>query len=194
MEGLISDGEEETDPHTYAQVLQGLGFLASPEKSECELSNDEKANLCQLLHGLTLAQKGHELLAQGCSKIKTVIAQQPSMHKLGGLLELVKNTDPQMLKAAKQQSKIPQTLGSSAIAHIYKPLKLASGKFQCKICEIETGSWVGCDSHIRKVHTNIYYGPCPHCETYQTTAQDCFRRHVVNCIQTKATECKDESK
>ena len=185
-EELYSEGEDEHDSVSFADALAAVGCLAptdaeSSGNSTCNvISKDETEALCQLLCGLTLAQKGHQMIAEGCESIKTVIAQNPSLHKLSGLLQLVKSTDPDLLKAAREKSKVPQTLSSSSIPVIYKPLKV-DNKFKCRICEHTTGSWTGCDSHIRKVHTSIMYGPCPQCQIYETSSYDCYKRHVDKC-------------
>ena len=187
FEEIISEGEDDDDPITFTEALAALGCLAPPTDARCSEnenvttnSQDEKEALCQLLHGLSLAQKGHEMLASGCERIKTVIARQPSLHKLSGLLQLVKNTDPNLLKAARNNSKVPQTLSSSSIPDIYKPLKVDKS-FKCRICDYAAGSWTGCDSHIRKVHTNIMYGTCPKCNVYQSSSYDCYKRHIEKC-------------
>ena len=150
-------------------------------------AQEEQDTIKDLLFGLSLAEKGHQLLAKGCTKIRNAIFRMPSLHKLSGLLEIIKTTDPDLVVAANKTSKLPQTQ-SNSLPSIYKPklvnleedTKSKSRQFRCRICERDFGSYVGCDSHIRREHTGIKYGPCPKC-SFTSTAYDSFNRHLIKC-------------
>ncbi len=176
---MLTDGEEEHDTPTFTETLQQLGLLGQLHPNKFE--PDDIESVKALLHGLTLAQKGHEMLAKGCHEIKQVIARVPSIHKLQGLLEVIKSTDPSLVEAARVASELPQT-GKLSKSTMYKPKRVDS-KFVCRICGIQKGSWVGCDSHIRDRHSNIAYGPCRTCKKFTTTAYDTFKRHQKKCAE-----------
>ena len=180
---MVTDGEEdEHDTTTFTETLQQLGMLGSIE--EKKFQPDDIKTIQSLLHGLTLAQQGHEMLAKGCEQIKQVVARVPSVHKLQGLLQVIKSTDPSLVEAARGRSKMPQT-GKVAQIKLYRPKSIAkSNSYQCRVCDQTFGLWVGCDSHIRAVHTNIQYGPCRGCHSFTSTAYDTFKRHEAKCFQT----------
>ena len=179
---MLTDGEDEEDTTTFTEVLRDLGVLGQIEPTKYQ--PDDIEMIRTLLHGLTLAQKGHEMLAKGCSEIKTVVARAPSMHKLQGLIEVIKSTDPSLVEAARASTLLPQT-GKLSKPQLYKPQKVGKA-YQCRVCQENFGSWTGCDSHIRAKHTNVQYGPCRYCHAFSTPAYDSFKRHEAACIEKKS--------
>ena len=182
---FLTDGEDEVDDTSHLQVLRTLNILGevSPRQTIDKVEADTIRNL---LHGLTLAEKGHEMIAKGCSRIKTAVVQMPSLHRLGSILNDIKTTDPNIVLAANARSKLPQTQLRS-LPSLYRPQSIKTdgkNRFRCAICETEFGSWVGCDSHIRAQHTHIKYGPCSFC-SFTTTAYDSFQRHLAKCDKSK---------
>ena len=182
--GFLSEGEDEVDDDDLIATLQDEGLLGSSRSADLLQNSDDVATLKLLLHGLTLSQKGHALLSKGCEQIKTAIIGNPSLHKIGALLEIINVTDPSLVAQATSRAKIPQTAQSSKPA-CYKPLKITHGEFKgqyrCRICSHCFGSYVGCDSHIRKTHSGVKYGPCPACQQFTTTCLDSWRKHKRVC-------------
>ena len=177
----VTDGEDELDDTTHLEVLRTLNILGGHLPAQT-VDKDDANTIKNLLHGLTLAEKGHEMIAKGCSRIKTAVIQMPSLHKLGTILNDIKTTDPNIVLAANARSKLPQTQLHS-LPSFYRPQGVKTdgkNRFRCAICEAEFGSWVGCDSHIRANHTHIKYGPCTFC-SFTTTAYDSFQRHLSKC-------------
>ena len=187
----LTDGEEERDTSSYFDILQELNILGTVEKETA--TDEDLAIVKDLLHGLTLAEKGHDMLSKGCAKIKSVIIKMPSLHKLGNLLEIVKTSDPSLVLRARANSKLPQT-GQVPFPSLYKPKKTPDDGYLCKVCETMFGSWVGCDSHIRSQHTHVLYGPCQHCDLFTTSAHDSFKKHVKNCAAKLSNPSNQETK
>ena len=178
---FLTDGEEDSDNSVYMDVLQQLNILGVVKREE--MNPEDVEILKDLLHGLTLAEKGRTMTAKGCIKVKKAIAKVPSLHKLSTLLDVIQTHDPDLIVAANKSARLPQTQKVS-LPDFYKPKKVkVDGKpiFQCRICSEKFGSWVGCDSHIRKCHTNIQYGPCRFCNKFTSSAYDYFKRHEVQC-------------
>ena len=185
--GFLSEDEDEVDDDDLIATLQDEGLLGSSRSADLLQNSDDVATLKLLLHGLTLSQKGHALLSKGCEQIKAAIVKCPSLHKIGGLVEMIKSTDPNLVAKATPKNKIPQVFETSK-PDLYKPLKYRAGKgesvstfrYRCRICSLHFGSYQGCDSHIRKEHTKLKYGPCPRCE-FTTTNLDSWRKHQSAC-------------
>ena len=183
MDDLVCSDEEEGDLVSILQEEGVLGFL--PSRSDNQIEPKDTKTLTFLLHGLTLAEKGHQLIAKACSAIKSAIARNPELYKLSALLEMIKTTDPSLVSGATARSKFKQSVQGESKSDAFKPRKITSGekegKFQCRICEVVKNSWVGCDSHIRKNHSHVFYGPCRFCNEFTSPAYDSLRKHQAKC-------------
>ena len=67
--GFSTDDDEDQD-QDFISNLVNEGILGATESSH-HISAADSSTLKSLLHGLTLAEKGHTLLAKGCNEIKS---------------------------------------------------------------------------------------------------------------------------
>ena len=72
------------------------------------------------------------------------------------------------------------------------PKKLGPSKFQCRECGKLHSSWSGCDTHMRREHSLVFYGPCPNC-TWSTASKDGYRKHVDKCNGRKKGKVEEAS-
>lgn len=174
-----TDEREEDKKLDFIDCANRMGLLAAPADANTNIMESEAGDLKQLLIALTNIDMGHKLVSSGTEKIRDIIACSPSLEKLSLLLGCVQQTDPNLLALVKKESEIPLT-GGASVPDYLKPKKV-DGKYLCKVCNITVRSWAGCDSHIRRAHTNIKYGPCRKCRTFFSTNYDSFRNHEKKC-------------
>lgn len=181
-EDQASEDELEKDKQVdFIEAAKSVGLLAFPQDTKTQdIDTKETEDLKNILYGLTMINTGHKLVALGSEKIRDVIARIPSLQKLSMLLGFIQNTDPNMLAAAKADSKLPVTSGRCMPKYL-TPEGLDGKKFRCKVCKEIFGSWTGCDSHIRSMHSHVKYGPCRKCNVFVSCNYDSFRRHEKSC-------------
>lgn len=186
-EDQASEDELEKDKQIdFIDAAKSVGLFAFPQDmSTQDIDKKEAEDLKDILYGLTMISTGHKLVASGSDKIRNVIARIPSLQKLSLLLGSIQSTDPNLLAEANRDSKMPFTSGR-CLPKYFKPEGLDGKKFRCKICKEIFGSWTGCDSHIRSMHSHIKYGPCRNCYVFVHCNYDVFRRHEKDCLALKA--------
>ena len=146
-------------------------------QNQTNVSDDHRPTLVRVLSALSAAQKGHELLSQSCQMLQAVLLNTPDLEVLKTIFKHSEDYDRTAFMRAKARTKYCQKPVFRNLEHV--ALKLASGKFKCRLCHDTFGSWSGCDSHIRSAHSRIFYGPCPCGHTSSNI--DSFRRHSVKC-------------
>ena len=130
------------------------------EKSHLVADEDKKI-LTKILLSLACAKKGQELLMKSSNMMQEVVMTLPSLQKLSEVFGISSNFNPLTIAEAKMKTKYPQCFAN--FNPLFVPKSLKDSKHQCLVCGKILGSWVGADSHIRKIHSKIFYGPCPKC-------------------------------
>lgn len=179
------DGETELRDDTL-EIAKELGIL-DPEMHEVTAAlaatAQEKLHLRRLTKGMAKLAKGAKLQAEGLAIIQDVLAQNPSLQPLASVLRPYQEIEvgPSSSLAAAMpasQSGKPQIFQEGPIN---VPVRAKNGiDWKCRYCEVVMKSYGGAEAHIRKVHTKVFYGPCPFCP-FTTAASSSFKEHVRNC-------------
>lgn len=143
-----------------------LKFFQEIENGEREINN--------MLHsGWSDLKNAAKITARGHSKIQYCISKQPN-------LTFLSKKSPQNFPQTSRPCN--EDLNEIKIKETPKRIrKNGLTRFMCPICGKEVGSWDGCDSHIRRVHSKKYYGVCSMCKTFRTPNRGSFRHHLRKC-------------
>lgn len=180
-----SDDEDSTDDElgkSSTEIYLEAGLkIDEKDISAPEISDTEKPILVDILTALNAAKDGYNFLAMSARLLEKAVLKAPNLTSLSKILSSATSFDPLALAAAKAQSKHPKQSVNIAVPKEFKPQKNSNGKFSCRLCTVEKGSWGGMDSHIRSKHSKIFYGPCGEGCTFSTPNLDSYRRHKLNC-------------
>lgn len=164
---------------SFRDALLEVGLNEEKCDSKPEVSDEDKPFLTKILLALSAAKKGHELLAKSADMFQDVVMKVPNVKQLSTLFNSASNYDPQTMSEARSRcTKYKQASGPGGVKN-FRPKKISSSEFLCRLCGHTNASWTGCDSHIRKTHSKIYY-QCHSC-SYRTSNQDQIRRHEKEC-------------
>ena len=171
-----SEDEDELDAFNYLRDLGLIDADSTELTKEKLLEASEKADVRRMTRALLQISKGSRLVAKGSETIHSLAVKNPSLSALTTLITppagvpIPVNMPLQIVKKDE--------IFQPGVVHI-GPKRVDGNKFQCRTCNQIFKSWSGCDSHTRKFHTHIAFGPCA-CG-YTSTNKDAFRTHGKNC-------------
>ena len=179
----VDDRLEETDADVL-EAYEEMGLFAGPVKtlSAQDIRDvDERRCVRHLTKAMGVLSKAARIQSQALNVIKGVLEDKPSLALLAHILQLYSNFEVVNLapgaRVQKPGSHKTQVFQPGLYAHPVRKGK----KFCCPLCPKEFGSWSGCDSHIRKEHSKMHYGPCPNCQ-FITTNTDSYTSHLEKCM------------
>lgn len=182
---FLSDGEDEVDNHTDYGVLTELDIFgrAKPENKQ-KPTDIQKVQLA-----LKLQKRARELDLKANMLLSSVVQTTPTVAQFAFLLGQVSHVQMDGGAVTNVTSITPnQHVDLNEYANDYAlntiPLKTKTNgavRFICRICKFQRGSWSGCDSHIRKMHSLLKYGPCGKCRIFTTFNADSYRSHLNYC-------------
>jgi hypothetical protein len=182
----FTDGENDAESLTDYDVavkLDMLGSLSPKNVVQKSLSDMEKVKIA-----LNLISKARSLQLKANLIFSSVALKCPSVNHFAELLTntpiLPPHVDIKPITPPHVDIKqnLPQHVDMSEPKIVpHKQIVNGATRFVCKLCGTHTGSWSGCDGHIRKTHSFLKYGPCPKCITFTTFNVDSFRTHFNNC-------------
>lgn len=154
-----------------------------------------QSGLEDLIHGAKLTARGYE-------NILRFLCERPDLKTLNNVLEeLLPVIVPR--RPMFPQTQVPtENVGflagvdESGVKMTPKRINKKYGptRFLCRVCLKEGASWCGIDSHIRRVHSKIYYGPCVVCKQFMTSNRSSFRTHQRHCAADKHKSERKEIK
>lgn len=175
---FISDGEDEEDNTDIVAEMKRLDMFGTTSTKQ------QSSTITNLLP----QQKLNVAMKYLCKAAELQKRANQIIHDVSINLnpqEIHENIYPFHMK--QTNSKFPQNV-MPAVTCSFIPKKCSKmGKtwFFCKICDVKTPSWSGCDSHIRKIHSHLKYGPCNSCKKFTSYNIDSFRGHIKRCQKTK---------
>jgi hypothetical protein len=183
---FLTDDEGETENQTDYEVAVNLDILGTVKlvSSEKSHSDIDKVKLALKLMG-----KARTLQLKANSLLSSMVLKNPSASHF---VELITSIDsPAAAHECKQQAVFaPQSQSKSKfVQHVdrsqptivpHKKVLNGTTRFVCAVCNTNTGSWSGCDAHIRKTHSFMKYGPCSKCD-FTSFNIDSFRHHLNIC-------------
>lgn len=177
---FLSDGEEDVDLKTDYGVLTELDFFGRVNQNK----NKKPSDIQKVQLALKLQQRARELDLKANSLLSSVVQTSPSVTHFAFLLGQVSRPQPsQSVTPAVNNENHPRLTDPNAPNLMIPRKSTVNGKvrFSCRICNFQRGSWSGCDSHIRKSHSFMKYGPCRKCDMFTTFNADSFRSHLNAC-------------
>lgn len=175
--------EEELEDSEY-KVAAHLKILdLKPPIMLREPAEQEAVDISELTDAFTKLAAARKLQAKANNKIAAVLCRNPSLSSLAQALEPVNIQTPYLPLASHFH--LPATKrGTPQVMSVVddNPVRAPDGiKFACHYCKLEFGSWDSADSHTRKTHTGVKYGPCPHCWKWSSFSAGSFRGHKIMC-------------
>ena len=175
---MFYEEDEGDDDEDLNDILLKLGMKGELE-AKPTVEDEDKPILTKLLLAIALSKRSQEMLRKSAQLMEEVVVKCPNLKKLSDIFNVAKDFSPESIAEARLKTKFPQCFSASRNPK-YAPISIEKGKHACRQCSFVAKTWSGADSHIRQVHSRIFYGPCPSC-SFKTSNQDVFRRHLISC-------------
>lgn len=202
LASYASDDEVEREEETQDDVYKtGRHLHILPMAPPAPLLSD---NSCKALDMATLTEaftklaKARKVQGQAYKKIAEVLSRNPEMATLAQALEPMAVESPFLPSTAVHVSVPPTKKGTpQVLAPISDnpPHRHTDGiNWACHYCEDVFTTWDSADSHTRKRHTGVKYGPCPECLRFTTFSSGSFRGHKITCRSLMSKKRRMETK
>lgn len=172
-----TNGSSDDSDSDFVELLEENDMLGLPENGE---STSE-----------SVGQNSKQCKAQVVTCLEKAAEFRSKASMLG---EKANWMERKAMRLLKQGARATESAGSDvpSLPLAVKPdiiRQCMEGKvcFSCSLCSSKHKSWSGADSHVRKKHTLIQYGPCETC-SFKTFNVDSFRNHQ------KRQTCRDRPK
>lgn len=176
------DSTDEDIGKSPTEIYLEEGLIVDDEgTSLCQIKEDEKPILVDILTAITAAKDGYNLLANSARLLEKAVLMAPDLKSLANILSSATSFNPNAVSAATSRGKYKRQSVKFGVPKEYNPKKKRDGRYKCRLCKFQGGSWSGVDSHIRRDHSKIYYGPCGDGCTFTSPNIDSWRRHCRAC-------------
>lgn len=197
---VVSDDEyqrEQIVQNNEYKVASNLGILDKSGSSipRIEVKSEQAHDIAQLTSAFTKIARARSVQAKAYMDIAAVLARTPSLSMLAQALDPVA-IDSSFMPPASHLAMPPTKKGTPQIlAQIREdnPKRARDGvNWVCFYCDQQFTTWDSADSHTRKAHTGVKYGPCPTCLKWSSFNSGSFRGHKIQCKSMAKRRVKTE--
>jgi rubrerythrin len=171
-------GDDPTKVAAHLGLLSSdVTILSAAEAKEVQDSLD----LAQLTDAFTKLAKARRLEEKAISKIRDVLARQPSLSALASALAPVKLQSEFLPSPAEQMLVQPSTSRVIKPGNLSTPVKTGD-RWKCRYCPFSSSMYETMEGHTRKLHTREKVdSQCPVCGRGDFLHKGSFCTHIAQC-------------